>query len=240
MFKKVLGKAAVGTAAASLVLVPGAVIAGPQFVNVDNHCDDYPNGIATSTNVELRYTVAPYGSQNHAKVTVSSGSGTPDGRARLWAANRGPWGLALNNGEANLRLPSKLKAGNTYQVRARYMGQCQHNPSSDTANYTVVKATTTVNAGVAKKKRAMFNATFQGSGGLAPQVGAARFKVVKQTANGNKTVRKARVDVAKGYAEVDFPNLGRGDYLVKAIFLPNSNNNYERGIDRTSFRVGRG
>lgn len=236
MLKKILGKAAAGTAAASLVLVPGAVVAGPQFVNV---ACDYPGGYATNTDLRLDYTIAPYGTQNHANITVNSGTGTPQGVARLRVGNRGPWGLTLQNGEADRRVPRKLKAGSTYEVRANYRGKCDHNKSADTAHYTVTKAATTVNAGVAKKKRAVFNATVEGSGGLAPAVGAARFKVIKHTNKGTKTVRKGRVAVSKGYAQIDMKNLGRGNYTLKAIFMGNSNDNYKRGVDSTDFSVTR-
>lgn len=235
MLKKVFGKAAAGTLAASLVLVPGAVVAGPQLSNVAYACD-YPGGYATQTHLRMGKTVGVYGHRNRAHVRVQSGTGTPQGKVGITVGNRKTVVVTLDNsGRASYRLPRRLSAQTTYDVSARYRGKCDHNPSGDTSNYTVQKAGLAVAAAVAHPKRAKFNARLAGAGGLNPNVGSVRFKVKK---NGKKVMAR-RVGVGNGYAEVDMANLKvRGKYRLITIYRGTAN--FERGVDRLTFRVKNG
>ena len=232
MIKKALAKAVAGTAAAGLVLVPSAVLAGPQFTNV---ACDYPDSVATTTDLRLKAVAAPYGTQNTAYVEVNSGTGTPQGKVRLRVIRKASYLLTLNeNGEVTKDLPRSLEAGNTYRVKAAYKGKCDWKNSNDVVNYTVKKARVNVNPKVLNGKKAKFEASFRGNGGLDPQVGNAKFIVKK---NGN-TVRRNKVSVANGYARINMKNLKRGNYTLRVRYTGSPN--FKKSRDDIAFSVGRG
>lgn len=234
MLKKALGKAVAGTAAAGLVLVPSAASLAPQFATV---ACDYPDSVATSTDITLDKTAAPYGSTNTATVQVSSGAGTPEGKVKIRVKGVQTWTHTLSNGRASQSLPRTLDAGETYTVRGIYNGQCDWRGSSDSAFYTVKKAGVNVNPFVDNGKKGQFSAVFRGRGGLDPQGGQAKFVVRKLTKNGSKWIAATRTSVSGGAASVDMKNLSRGDYKLKVKFLGTSN--FKKGKDSVGFSVGR-
>ncbi len=232
MIKKILGKATAGTAAAGLVLVPLAAVSSPQFVTV---ACDYPDSVATSTDIRLTTVAAPYGTQNTATVQVTSGTGTPQGKVRVRVIGKSSWLLTLDaSGRATKPLPRTLDARATYRVKAAYKGDCDWRDSDDTINYTVKRARVNANPGVINARKAKFEAQFRGNGGIDPQVGSARFIV--KNAKG-KNVRRTKASVTNGYASVNMKNLRRGSYTLHVRYL--GSKNFKKGADRVSFTVGR-
>jgi hypothetical protein len=228
MFKKVLGKAAAGTAAASLLFVPGAVTAAPQIATV---ACEYPDRVATNTQVSLDNMAAPYGSPNTAHVEVSSAAAAPEGQVRVRVETGGTWVQQLSGGSATRALPRTLDAGRTYTVRADFIRSCDYAYSFDTIDYIVVKADVNVNPAVVNGRRAQFDAAFLGSGGLDPSVGQARFTVQK---NG-KTIRSQAVGVRRGLASVNLPDLANGKYKLTVSY--NGTSNFKVGQDTRWFTV---
>jgi hypothetical protein len=231
MLKKILGKAVAGTAAAGLVLVPTAATVSPQVTNV---ACQYPDSVATTTDVVLASTVAPYGSRNSVTVNVDAGDATARGTVRIRVAGVGSWTKRVTDGSVTQRLPRTLDANETYRVSAQFKGACRFRNSGDVAFYTVNKAAVNVNPTVLNARAARFAATFRGSGGLDPQGGNARFIV--QRLNG-KVVRAGSDGVERGYARVNLPNLGKGKYRLVVRF--SGTPNFERSSDSLRFRVGR-
>ncbi len=147
MFKTILTKSVASVAAAGAVLAvaglsaPATVTAAPTFRNVA--CNNYPDKIATTTNITLDQAVQQYGQKNSATVTVSSGTGTPTGSVEVSISGTGfSRTVTLRNGSATVDLPRRLDSGETYQVTAVFTPDCQtgqYAGSSDTAYLTVKK-----------------------------------------------------------------------------------------------------
>jgi hypothetical protein len=233
MLKKVVGRAVAGTAAAGLVMVPAVTTVAPQLSNVS--CQ-YNDTVTTSTDLTLRYVVAPYGARNVATATVSAGADDPAGKVRITVAGVGSWTRTLGDGNrVSQALPRALDAGKTYTVRARFLGKCRFRDSSDGAAYTVQRAQVNVNPAVGAKRKAQFSASFVGSGGLDPRGGKARF-VVKRLGNG-EVVRARDAWVRNGFAAVDLANLGKGSYRLVVKYSGTSN--FARSADTVDFRIGR-
>jgi hypothetical protein len=238
--KTKLGKVAVSSAAAAALMIPTAGLVSPAFANPTpppgEDCS-YPDTVATSTDLRLDYTVAPYGTQNVANVTVDSAVGTPEGEVAIRLIGQTRWVLTLQDGEATQALPRNLKARQTYEVRARYLGECDWRPSSDSAFYTVQKAAVQVTPSADAPRKGLFSATFAGSGGLNPQAGGARF-IVKRVVNGkNPNIRAKATRVQDGYASVNMKGIKRkGTYNL--IVRYQGNGNFQKGQGRTQFSIG--
>ncbi|QIK64974.1 hypothetical protein G7072_00255 [Nocardioides sp. HDW12B] len=144
MIKKAAVKATVGTAAASLLFLPGAtMVAAPSL---ELMACSYPDSVVTTTELELAKSVVRRGERNQARVEVRSSGPTPRGEVRLTIrkdtrnGSKVVWGRTkgLNqNGVARFKRVKTNLAPDTYEVRAQYLGKCRFRDSSDTDFMTV-------------------------------------------------------------------------------------------------------
>jgi LPXTG-motif cell wall-anchored protein len=125
----------VGGLALTQLSAPAAMAAPPS--TVDPAASPYPPRAVTTTDLRLEKNRMRAGESNTAYVTVSSDSGTPQGRVTFQVSGYQPVTRPLVNGEASYELPGDLEGGRTYQVTARYNGQPIYRPSRDSERLVV-------------------------------------------------------------------------------------------------------
>ena len=248
MIRKAVKRAAVMTAGAGLVLAPMSLM-GPQLTLVA--CEEYSAPVATETDLWLGQSMGRYGSPNRAYVDVDAADGSdPIGSVTFYVNGEEYDTVTVDeDGEASTNLRRDLKAQETYTIHAEFDGDCQYADSNSTpAFYTVHKGGSESNPGMgnkrsaeasgaeaaASKRKAQFRSTFEGSEGLDPQDGKAKFTVRRE--GRKKVIRSKTVSLNDGFAAVDLPNLSRGRYVLTTKFL--GNENFEPDATSEKFRVG--
>jgi hypothetical protein len=240
MFTKKLIKSFSGAAAVGGLLAAG-LVAGPATTFTNVACAQYPSSVPTTTDITLSGSGGQYGAPARATVSVDSGVGSPKGgQVRINIVGAGDYTVPIQgeNGSTFINIPKNLPAGETYEIRARYLapGCSQFQDSSDTAFYTVTPArTSTVVTGPnrIRGQRPVARVTVDATTAATP-VGLARVKLIR-----GGTVRDAKtVRLESGSAAVKFAatrGVGRWSFDVTYV----SNSNFRNSKDATSFRVTR-
>jgi LPXTG-motif cell wall-anchored protein len=139
----------------ALAAVMGGLLALAQFaVPISaTAAPGYQSRSVTATHLSIAHQVVKRGNPNSASVRVSSGVTAGNARAAAAAAPTGTvtlrvvgvatYTMALRNGRASHSLPTDLKPG-TYRVVARYSGNDDFKPSSDSGFYTIKPRTGSV------------------------------------------------------------------------------------------------
>lgn len=246
MFTKILLKSAVGTASFAAVLAsvqyaaPATTTVSPDFVTVACN-DDYADSVFTKTSLKLDRAVAQYGAANTAHVVVTSNvdGKTPTGTATVTVVGQWSTTISLNNGKGNVTLPHRLAANNTYSVRARYNPSCAEfrGSSSDTKEYTVVKAGTNARASapdISRGDRPRVRVSVDASTSVTVNSGRAAVRLFK---NGDLRQRTV-VDITGGDAVARFkPVRKRGLWEARVHYL--GARNFQADSTRTTARVTR-
>jgi len=126
MFRNLLTKRIATAVAVGAVLAltqlsaPGVVTTSPA-IELTAACS-YAARTTTSTDLTLDKSFVEAGESNSASVTVSSDAGTPQGTVTFRIPGHLNETVTLASGQASQALPTDLRAGRTYQVRARYNG----------------------------------------------------------------------------------------------------------------------
>jgi hypothetical protein len=214
MLRSILGRSFASTVAAGTVLAvagiagPAAVVSAPSLSLVACQ-DNYPNPIATRTNLTLGDSFVEYGTRQRANVTVSSTAGRrPTGTVRFVVDGRS-WAVRLSNGEASQALPGNLDARETYRVRARFVPDCatgQFAPSSDSQALTVFRANTRIGSVLAPNVER----------GQRPNVRAVLSTRTKSPHGKAKVVIWKGGQKLKKVVRVD--PIGSGDSVIRARF----------------------
>jgi hypothetical protein len=137
MLKKATIKATVGTAAASLLFLPGATMVATTPV-APMACN-YPDSINTVTQVRLQKTVMRRGERNFGlvRVTNTQTQATPKGTVTFRIKRVSEKTKRLNrNGKAKFNVKRNLRPG-TYKVIAKFNGNCRFRDSRDVTFLTV-------------------------------------------------------------------------------------------------------
>jgi hypothetical protein len=137
MLKKATLKATVGTAAASLLFLPGATMVGGAQI-APMACN-YPDSKNTVTQLTLKKPVMRRGQKNFGLVRVSNtdGPAAPKGKVTFRIKKVSSKTKAVNRkGKARFNIKRNLKPG-TYKVIAKFRGTCKFRDSRDVAFLTV-------------------------------------------------------------------------------------------------------
>jgi hypothetical protein len=248
MLRSILGRTVASTVAIGTVLAavaiagPAAVVSAPSLALVACQ-DNYPNPIATRTNLTLGDSFVQYGTRQRANVTVSSTAGRrPTGTVRFVVDGRS-WAVALSNGEASLALPRGLDASETYTVRARFVPDCntgQFGPSSDSQALTVFKADTRIGSVLAPNVKRGKKATVRAV--LSTRTKSPHGKAVVTIWKGGQKMKKTvKVDAIGSGDSVIRARFGKvrdlGSWNVKIKYL--GNEDCEKATKFTKFKVVR-
>ena len=246
MLKSLLGRSFASAAAAGAVLAASA-IAGPAAVTAAVSpvaCqDNYPNPIATSTNLTLRDSIVEFGTRQRAFATVSSTAGRPTGSVRFSVAGKS-WLVKIdNNGEASKTLPAGLSANETYTVTARFVPDCvtaQVGGSGDTQRLTVFKANTRISSVLAPSIKRGKKATVRavvGTKTRSPK-GEAKIVIWKGNKKMSKVVDLRSIGAGDSVVKANFGKVRKvGTWNVKIKFL--GSDNFKKAVKFSSFRVKR-
>lgn len=147
MIKKAALKATVGTAAASLLFLPGAtMVASPS---IELMACNYPDSISTVTQQSIKKPVQRKGERNFSLVQVNADRDTPRGKVTLRFAKENRRGDYVgkdqytrtkrvnDRGRAKFNIPN-LNRG-SWRVRAVFKGACRFRNSQDIDFITVLK-----------------------------------------------------------------------------------------------------
>jgi hypothetical protein len=213
LFKRIVVKSVAGAAGAGVVLAlagltsPAAVSASPAIKNMA--CStNYPNPAASNTALAVVHYIHEYGKGNRAVATVASGGKNATGSVRF-AVDGNTWVVPLVDGRAAQALPRRMSAGQTYNVRARYIPDCKNGEVAGSADHrfvTVNRANTKITsrfaADITRGEHPVVDAVVA-SRTLSP---GGRAKVIIT----NGKARKAKV--------VSVDRLGHGDSKIHARF----------------------
>jgi hypothetical protein len=137
MLKKATIKATVGTAAASLLFLPGATMVATTPI-APMACN-YPDSVNTVTQIRLQKPVMRRGQKNFALVRVTNADGpqSPKGKVTFRIKKVSSKTKGLNRkGKAKFNIKRNLRPG-TYKVIAKFQGTCKFRNSKDVAFLTV-------------------------------------------------------------------------------------------------------
>jgi hypothetical protein len=246
MLKSLLGRSFASAAAAGAVLAASA-IAGPAAVTATVSpvaCqDNYPNPIATSTNLTLRDSIVEFGTRQRAFAKVSSTASRPTGSVVFSVAGKA-WTVGLdNNGEASKTLPSGLSAERTYKVRARFVPNCitaQVGGSGDSQALTVFKANTRISSVLAPSIKRGEKASVRAVVGTKTRSPKGEAKVViwKGGKKMSKVVDLRPIGAGDSVLKATFGKVRKpGTWNVKITFL--GSDNFKKSVKFASFRVKR-
>ena len=247
MFRKHLKKSVATAAAVGTVLAiasvssPATVSSAPAIKKVA--CtDNYPNPIDTDTNLSLTRPLQQYGQPNQATARVSSNSGDPTGVIRFSVAGRS-WTKPVVNGEASIKLPRRLQAGDTYIVRARFRPDCstgEYAGSGDREPLTVYKAKTRVtdvfapnrDRGERPRVRAVVSSRWLSPGG------SARVTIFNDGAKKSQVVAVEKVGDGDSLIRARFSRTYKlGEWGVRVKYL--GTRNFEGSQNSASFNITR-
>lgn len=178
----------------------------------------------TSTSVKLKYATVKYNVANTATVTVSSGTGTPAGKATVTVAGKS-YTASLSEGKAVLNLGTLTKVG-SYTAAVKFVSSDpSFADSNTTATLKITKATPRVSAKLASSKvktnkNAKLSVAVTIPGTLKAK--AANYSVA--VFDGKKKIKTARLNSA-GKVNIKLPKLKAGTHKIKVSVVATANTN---------------
>jgi len=239
--RSALTSAAVGSVlAVAAAATPAVVTVAPQITPVA--CGSYAAPTTTGTELALSRNMGQHGQRVRAWARTN-GQGNPQGQVTFSVNGNAFAAVSAERAADGVVLP-RLRAGETYRVRARFNPNCEgqydYQPSSDASNLTVFKADTSTGANAGDRRRGGRPVVRGLVDSATPAEPGGRVEV---TISNGRASRTKTVGVSKNSDGTSSYRVGfgrtwkRGEWSVTARYL--GTGNFERSVGRTAFDIKR-